>query len=278
MIYLALTVFSTVLLFLIFKEYGKRNIDRIQAITFNYLTAGLISFFIGSNEYNSDILNEPWITSSIFLGIYFIIMFNIMGKTTQKLGITTASLSSKMSLIIPVIYAIIFQEDKASLIKIFGITLALSSLYLIIRSDQKKRGPIYLAIILFFGAGILDTILSSIQNNYLHDRIAYGFFTTTVFFSAFLTGLFVLIFKRKKIKYKSILGGIALGIPNYFSIYYLLLALEQIETSLVFPLLNIGVVALSSVIGVISYKEHLTKTNITGVIIAILAIILLMNT
>ena len=64
---------------------------------------------------------------------------------------------------------------------------------------------------------------------------------------------------------------------NYLSIYYLLLAIEQIETSLVFPLLNIGVVALSFVIGVITYKEHLTKTNITGVIIPIFAIILLMN-
>lgn len=277
MMYLTLTIFYTVLLFLIFKEFGKRNIDRLQAITFNYLTAGALSIFIGSKGYNADVLNEPWITSTIFLGVFFIIMFNVMGKTTQKLGITTASLSSKMSLIIPVVFAIFFQGEKATLIKILGIILALASVYLIIRSDQKKQGPIYLAIILFFGAGILDTILSSIQHDYLHKQDANDFFTTTVFLVAYFSGLFAIFFKRKKVKLKSILGGIALGIPNYFSIHYLLLALENMEASQVFPLLNIGVVALSAIIGVIAYKEHLTKINIIGVIIAIFAIILLMN-
>ena len=75
------------------------------------------------NIYN--LINTDWFYSTIALGIFFIVMFNIMAITTQKLGISISSMASKMSLIIPVIGAVIFQNASIGVYKILGIIIAI---------------------------------------------------------------------------------------------------------------------------------------------------------
>ena len=119
MIALSLAIISTIALFLLFKEFSRRDINTNQAITFNYLTASLIGvLFIRDTNYNTaNLINENWFYSAIALGAFFIVMFNIMAISTQKLGISISSTASKMSLIIPVIGAIIFQDTNLNIYK-----------------------------------------------------------------------------------------------------------------------------------------------------------------
>ena len=56
-------------------------------------------------------------------------------------------------------------------------------------------------------------------------------FIILIFFIAFFTGFVIIIFNRNKISFKNIIGGVLLGIPNYFSIYFVLLSLEyEVDT------------------------------------------------
>jgi drug/metabolite transporter (DMT)-like permease len=277
MIYLVPTVVFTVLLFIIFREFSKRNIDTLQAITFNYLCAGILALLFTDFKI-SDVnfaFNSKWILYAIILGIYFIVMFNVMAKTTQKLGVTISSLSSKMSLVIPVLAGVLFQNEQISSLKIAAIFIALLSIYLTITKNENKRGPLYLAIILFFGTGILDTSLSLIQYNFISNDKEANLFTSTIFLIAFVCGSIYLIFKRNKLKLKNILAGIVLGIPNFFSIYFLLKTLEFNHSSLVFPIINIGVVALSTLIGWKFYSEQLSLKNVFGLFLAGISMIIL---
>ena len=276
MIFLILTIFLTVILFLIFKEYERQDINTYQAITFNYLTAALLAFVIGGNNYtNSSVVTTDWFFPTIGLGAFFIIMFNIMAITTQKLGVSIGSMASKMSLIIPVIGAIIFQNASIGFYKIAGIVLAIISVYLTFKKSNSTAKPT-LAIILFFGAGILDMWLDFIRNNYLSSEIDFNLFITTVFFTAFSLGILKVIWERKRILRKNIIAGIALGIPNYFSIYFVLLALEHLGGIYVFPILNIGVVLFSAIISWLFYNEHMSKTNWIGISLACLSIVIIM--
>jgi len=276
MIDLSLSILFTICLFLFFKEFDRRNIHTLQAITFNYLTAGLLSYFIGHSGYHfENVISSDWFIPTFFLGIFFIVMFNVMALTTQRLGVTVGSLASKMSLIIPVLIALIFQGDNWTVLKIIGICIALLSVYLTVKKDEKHHGPIYLAFILFLGAGILDSILSHIQYLYLESPQSKDYFTTTVFLVAFSVGGLLLLVKKQKPSIRNILAGILLGIPNYFSILFVLRSLDSMESSVVFPILNIGVVILSALIGWGYYKEHLSKLNWIGVALAITSIYLL---
>jgi multidrug transporter EmrE-like cation transporter len=130
-------------------------------------------------------------------------------------------------------------------------------------------------LVLFIGAGLLDTVLSHIQFLHLDSPESRDYFTSTVFLVAFSVGGLLLVFKRQRLTIKNITAGILLGIPNYFSIFFVLRSLDSMESSLVFPILNIGVVILSALIGWGYYKEHLSKLNWLGVVLAISAIYIL---
>jgi uncharacterized membrane protein len=85
-----------------------------------------------------------------------------------------------------------------------------------------------------------------------------------------------LIWERKKVLRKNIVAGIVLGIPNYFSIYFVLLALENLGGIYVFPILNIGVVLLSAIISWLFYQEKMSKYNWLGIGLACLSIIIIL--
>ena len=106
-------------------------------------------------------------------------------------------------------------------------------------------------------------------------------FTSISLGTAGIIGCFILIkqgAKRSmKIKLKNILAGIILGIPNYFSIYLLLLSYRstQWEDSTVHAITNVSVIICSAMIGFIVFKESKTNKKIIGLLAAILAIITL---
>lgn len=277
MISLILTIILTTILFLIFKEYEIRGINTHQAITFNYLTASLLALLMGGNNYNPIILiDTDWFLPTIALGGFFIVMFNIMALTTQKLGISIGSMASKMSLVIPVIGAILFQNATLDSYKSIGIIVAIIAVYLTFKKSDTNTKNLTLAIILFIGAGILDMWLDLIRNNYLSSNVDFTQFIFIVFFTAFNIGIIRIIWTRKRIIRRNIFAGIILGFPNYFSIYFVLLALENLGGIIVFPILNIGVVLFSSIISWLFYKEQMSKTNWIGVTLACVSIVIIM--
>ncbi|MGC6428857.1 MAG: EamA family transporter [Flavobacteriales bacterium] len=276
MIFIVLTILFTILLFVIFRQFTIQKIDTFQAITINYLIAAILSFlFSDLSIAKNPSLDFTLLKYAMLLGVYFIIMFNVMAKTTQKLGVSISSLASKMSLVIPVVVGVIFQNEYLSNLEVVAIVIALLSIYLTISSKNKTKGPIYLAVILFFGAGILDASLSAIEFEYLKTTQSKSLFMIIIFLFAFITGSMVMIVKRKKWIFKNIKAGIILGIPNYFSIYFLLKSLQSYDTSLVFPVLNISVVLCSALVGWKIYNEDLSKTKILGLILACISILIL---
>ena len=79
---------------------------------------------------------------------------------------------------------------------------------------------------------------------------------------------------------KNILGGIALGIPNFFSIYFLVMALrsEGFESSSIFTINNVAIVLVSTVLGIALFREKLILKNWIGIALAIISILLVAST
>ena len=80
---------------------------------------------------------------------------------------------------------------------------------------------------------------------------------------------------------KSLIGGVALGIPNYFSIYFLVKALQemhnefQMESSSLFMVNNLSIVILSVGIGLVFFREKLDKFKIFGLFLALVSLYLI---
>tara|TARA_R110002050_G_scaffold36172_3_gene90822 strand:- start:1054 stop:1806 length:753 start_codon:yes stop_codon:yes gene_type:complete len=229
-----------------------------------------------------DTVQTTWFYGAMILGVLFIVIFNIMAITAQKHGISVASVATKMSVVIPVIFGIYVYNESSGFQKLFGIVLALVGVVLVSIKDKSNiriKNNLLLPFILFLGSGIIDTSIKYIESTYLEDD-GIPLFSATIFGFAAIIGLIVLFYKKStnKIKFNklSLIGGAALGLVNYTSIYYILLALDykSLESSTIFTVNNVGIVMLSALIGLTLFHEKLSIKNWIGVFVAIISILL----
>ncbi|WP_400079450.1 EamA family transporter [Winogradskyella sp. R77965] len=279
MIYLLLSILSSTAIFVLFKLFGNYKINTFQAIVVNYFTAFTCGLLLYEGEViASEIIQNHWFKIAIGLGFLFITIFNVMALTAQKNGLSVVSVASKMSVIIPIIFGIYVYNESAGIQKIIGIILALVAVYL---TSVKQKDhtvltrAIYLPIILFFGSGIIDTSV-----NHFAPKNHMQLFLAVIFGMAGIIGLIILSYKsivlKNHFKIKSLPLGILLGIANYCSMYFLLKALrvDGFESSSVFTINNVAIVAVSTLIGLLLFKEQISKKNWIGISLALISIVL----
>ncbi|WP_423819141.1 EamA family transporter [Salinimicrobium sp. TIG7-5_MAKvit] len=285
MIYLLLSVLSSSVIFVIFKLFERFKINTLQAIIFNYFFAFSAGMLVDRQPLNvSKVVSEAWFLGTFILGFMFIAVFYLAALTTQKSGLSVVSVATKMSVAIPVLFGIILYNESTGLTKIIGIVLALVAVYL--TSIKKKEGikikkrNLVFPLLVFFGSGIIDSTLKFLETSYVAEADV-ALFSSTIFAIAGIIGVCILIFQgirgSLKLSFKNVIGGVALGIPNFGSIYFLVLALrtEGMESSTIFPVNNVAIVMISTFLGILLFKERMLPKNWIGILLAVASIILI---
>ena len=286
MIYLLLSILCSTSIFIIFKAFEKYKVDNFLAIVINYLIATLTGFLaVETVPSISEISESSWFINSLILGFFFITLFNIMAVTAQKLGPSVASVANKMALIIPVIFAVFYYNDSLTAFKLIGILFALIGIYLTTIKPKAIKSKVnwkllFIPAVLFLGSGFIDTFIKYNQETHLNDNTdASKLFSSLIFLTALVLGVLVLLFKKKSSSFNwaTLIGGLILGIVNYGSIYFIIQAfnVSNLETSVVFPLNNMGVVILTCLLSFVLFKEKFSRLNKLGIAFSILAILLI---
>lgn len=283
MMYLLLSIACSTIIFILFKLFGKYEVDNLQAIVANYAIAGLLGWFPLQNEFQFGRELSSWGIWPWIIGIMFITLFQLMAKVTQEHGVNVVSVTVKMSVAIPILSGIFFFSEKVTTWNIIGILAALFAVYAINKPSlgQKRNSGNWTGLlILFLGSGLLDSFLKVIQTNVVHaDHLSY--FTSTGFGIAGILGLAyilveVYIRKTRSWSGKSWLWGLILGIPNYGSIYFIMKAIDNpFPSAILFPINNVGIVALSAVVALLLFSERITRWRMAGLALAGGAIVLM---
>jgi len=280
MINIIFTILLFNILIIVFKMFEKYKIDNLQGLIFNYITAGIFSYICLESNFSLEyIINSDWLFHAIIIGTLFIVVFNFYAFGTQKVGIAITTVANKMSLIIPVSAAIILYGDSFTYLKVVAFFLALSGIYLSSTNGGKLRFDkkyLWLIIVVFVGQGISDSIFNDFAQKFPNEG-EYLFFMV-LFFIASMSGIIIhtvkSIKKKNPFQLKSVFWGVIFGVPNFFSLLFFLraLATPNLNSSIVFTLVSIGVVVSSSLIGIFLFKEKLSKTNWFGILLSICAI------
>lgn len=282
--YLVLSILASTLIFVLFKLFAKFNINTLHAIIVNYFVASMsgIIAYQGTIEITA-IPKFEWFYYTLALGSLFIIVFNLMAITTQRSGLSVVSVATKMSVVIPIVFGLFYYNESIGMLKGLGIILALIAVYL--TAIKNKKGidivpkNILLPVLVFLGSGVIDTSLKFLEEAYVSESDV-SIFSATIFAAAAFLGVLVIVYQIIKgtfrFQLKNVLGGIALGIPNYFSIYFLVKALRSglFESSGIFTINNVAIVMLSTLVGILLFKERLLSKNWIGIGLAIISIIL----
>lgn len=279
MVHLLLSILFSSAIFVAFKLFSKNNINTSQAIIINYFTAFGIGVSCYEKDINfSDIPEKSWFFGAVILSFLFITVFNLMALTSQKNGVSVASVAGKMSIVIPVAFGIYLYNEELTLQKIIGIILALFAVLLTTIKDKSavKKGNFLFPILLFLGSGIIDTLIKYMQSNHVSNS-ELPLFSAILFLQAGVLGVISFILKPAKIHYKNFIAGVILGIINYNSIIYLLKALNHktMGSAEIFTINNVAIVMLTTLVGLLLFKEKLTLKNWIGISIAIISILLI---
>jgi len=271
-----------------FKFFEGKNIDSFQTIVFNYYACIALGFFNTEVSISPvSVIGQTWFPFACLIGTLYILTFYLIAETIKKSGITVATVANKLSMIIPAITAFfIYQNESLTLFKATGIITAIIAVVLTSIKEKNETGIIeskkylLLPFILWMLAGISDTVIGYVENRMLEPQLIPTFLAT-LFSIACILGtilfLYNLITKKITFQFKNLLGGIALGIPNYYSAEFFMKALTYsgLDKSVLFPVISIGIVVLSSLGAYFIFREHLSTKNVFGIALAIFAIALM---
>ena len=285
MVYLILCIICNALLAVIFKGFEKHKVDNHHAIVVNYFVCVLTaSLAIGQFALPQDLFHKPWFPYALGLSFLFIVGFNILALAFQKCGVALTIIIQKMSIVMPVLFAVIFFNESLGWLKIAGLLCAIGAIILVnLPGGNNKlefdRRWLFLPILTLVMSGIIEIDLYYVEVAELVGEDGL-LFTASAFGMA---GFFGLIYSFWRwingdifIRGKDVLGGLVLGVPNFLTIYLLLVILKLgWEGSVLFPTSSIGTLILTAIIGIVAYKELVTRNKVGGLVLAAVAIALI---
>jgi len=277
MLALLLTILCSVSIALILKYNDTRKGQALILLAGNYLTAAIISLlFLIKND---GAFSFQTLLFGMFLGLLFLFSFFAFTQAVATVGAALATLSARLSVIVPVILSILLYRENPDNLQLVGFLLTLLTVlffYLSVRSDKlthwKLRDYFYVAVLLP-AIGVNDFSMKLFQQ--WRPPSEKPLFLLSVFGSAFIYSCVVIWKQRPPIEPGSAIRGLLLGIPNMFSSYFLIAALVSLPAIIVYPVTNLGIIVLTTAAVALFWKERLNRYAISAIISGSAAIMLI---
>nr|WP_315178612.1 EamA family transporter [uncultured Flavobacterium sp.] len=278
MLFLILSIICSVTVGVIFKVARKYTISHTQIVAWNYVFAGTLCYLSFSPDLNTVESTAPW-WLYITIGVLLPSIFLFLAASIKHMGIVKTDAAQRLSLFIPILAAWLLFKEEFNMLKISAFVLAIPALLLILtkNTENTKNKWGYPAVVLI-GFGVIDILFKQIAT---YTSLPY---TTSLFVILgiamcimFTVVAYEVIFKKVTLNIHNILFGSLVGIFNFGNILFYLKAHQEFSKnpSTVFAGMNMGVIIIGSLVGVLIFKEKLSKMNFIGLFLALMAIVLI---
>jgi multidrug transporter EmrE-like cation transporter len=131
-----------------------------------------------------------------------------------------------------------------------------------------------LGLILMLLAGGGGDAMSKIFEEFGNPALSEQFLFFT-FACALVLCVMLMLHKKERPGMRELLFGAAIGIPNFFSSKFLLLALTDLPAVVVYPSFSVATMLITTLVGVFFVKERLAKLQWLALAVIIAALVLL---
>ena len=305
MIYLTIAVLCSVAVSVLLKVLRQRNIDIRQTIVAGYPVAFLLTFILLKPDVSSvNTLGAAW-GIIIALGVLLPAVFVMLGRAIEAVGMVATDAAQRLSLIIPIVAAFLLFGEILTGTRIFGLALGFLALGALVYRPQQaviantsgntttsgnntnsismaatetaNKNPVLKTPLWLFGVwagyGIIDILFKQVAKQGTA-------FPLTLFVSFGLAGLLLFIYlliTHVRWQGQALMAGLLLGALNMGNIYAYVRAHQVLSDSpsIVFTGMNVGVIAVATIIGVGIFKESLNRINMLGLLLAVSAVAVL---
>ena len=277
MIYVVLSVICSVLVSVLLKLARRFSVDIGQAIAWNYAVASVLtSLVLRPSLTMLRGPRAPWLALA-GLGVLLPTIFLALGASVRHAGIVRSDAAQRLSLLISLLAAFVMFGEKLDRLKGAGIGLGLLALLCMVWRSERvvaSDGAAMWAypLIVLGGFAAIDILFKRVAQ----AGLPLGASLQAMFALSLVVALVLLLWRRGRtiFTWRSALAGVALGLANFGNILFYLRAHRALpqHPALIFASTNIGVVALGALIGVLVFRERLSRLNFGGVLMALAAI------
>lgn len=239
----------------------------------------------------------------ITLGVLLPLVFILLGRSIAQSGIIMTDAAQRLSLIIPITAAFLLFGDVLTPQRSIGILLGFLALGALLYQPQHtshshidtaipttsapatltrptaatKAAPLLLLLGVWVGYGVIDILFKQVAKQGTA-------FPLTLFLSFGLAGLLLLVYlieqrMRQRLTWQptALWAGLILGALNMGNIYAYIKAHQVLHDSpsIVFTGMNVGVIAVATLVGVMAFHERLNRINVLGLVLAVACVLLL---
>ncbi len=280
MIFLGLNIVFGSAFVLILKWLQNRQREDIITIgCINYIFAAcyVIPGFLMTKE---PIAELPAMLSGSAMGFCYFVAYFFVIYAIRYVGVAASTVIGVLSILMPIVFGIFLWGENPVPQQIIGIVLALFSLLLIggTKTEEGKKETRrwftpFLLISFFLLAGC--SRLSQEAFKYVAEPNQKPTFLLSAFVVASIPSIVTLIVRRKRITLAELAIGVALGLSNLLQSQFLLMALDQFEGFIVFPVVSAGGLVFVTLCATFVFKEKLSRKSYLGIGLASLALVLL---
>ena len=277
MIYLILAIISSacVSIFMRLSEsYIKSEMAMFMA---NYgaciaLSMAFMEGSVGETMSNGTgtILALGCITGILYLSGFVMLKYNIRYN-----GLVLASTFMKLGVLIPTVMAVVVFGEQPETLQVLGIILALVAIVVIqfekeaLKDGKKKSWLLVILIVSGLGDGMMNVFE---QAGMPEGKDGYLLVT---FAMALLLSVLIAVLGKEKPGKKDLVFGLLIGIPNYFSARFLLLALGSVDAVIAYPVYSVATLITITLAGLLCFHEKLSRKKTVALLMIVVALCLL---
>lgn len=276
MLYLILAIVCSALIAIIMRLSARTVTANISMLAANYITCLLLA--AGYAGFQIFPLHAPGFSSAVGMGavngVLYLLGFVLLQYNTRKNGVVLSSVFMKLGLLVPMILSIFLFAEIPTGLQWAGFVLAVGAVILINYRKGTSFSGFKLTLVLNLLASGCGDAMSKIFEVYGPEGYANQFLFYT-FASALLLCIVLILSKKERPDMHALLFGVLVGIPNFFSAKFLLMALERLPAVIVYPTFSVATILMVTLAGIGLFKERLRKNQWIALAIILAALILL---
>ncbi len=277
MVFLCLAILSSAAISLLMRISAGKVSAKLSMLSTNYLVCSLL----GAVYAGFDLLRPEssgfsfTVALGAVSGILLLGGFMLFQWNTAKNGIVLSSIFMKLGLLVPMALSVLIFREKPTWMQIVGFGLAILAILLINLKNEGSKSRFHwqllVMLLLCGGADAMNKVFEVMGPENLSDQFLFYSFVV-----AFVLCVCLVALKKERPGLRELLLGAAVGVPNFFSSKFLLLALADLPAVVVFPSFSIAAMLITTLAGVFFFKERLGKWQWIS-LGAILGALLLLN-
>lgn len=277
MLYLILAIMSSTMISVMMRLSSDKISANLSMLAVNYLICAVLG--AGYAGFVLWLPAAPGFPLTVGLGVLsgalYLSGFVMLQRSIRKNGIVLSSIFMKLGLLVPIGMSLLMFHEIPTFAQTAGFFIALCAIVMInLKKDADAKGfGLGLIALLLVGGGC--DAMSKVFEVYGPAKLSEQFLFYT-FAVAFLLCAGIAACSRERPGLRELMFGTLIGIPNFFSAKFLLLALGRLPAVVVYPSFSVATLLCITLAGVAVFRERLGKLQ-WAALAAIVAALILLN-